>query len=99
MIVDFVMDDEDLLDDTPISEKADEAENEAEIHRRREKRFAELGFYPQKEKIFNAFLPYGDKLDAESQALWQEIKANLGKSIALRELRPGYVMWRGRMLK
>lgn len=52
-----------------------------------DERAGELGFLPQKESIYNKFLPYADKLNEESQKYLAEIKTNLGKSILSQELR------------
>ena len=92
------MDEDDIGEDTPINGE-DSADSEAEAERRKNERAAALGFYPQKEIIWNTLLPYADKLDKESNEMWIEIKINLGRAICLRELRPGYVMWTGRMAK
>lgn len=62
-------------------------------------RFKILGFVPQKEKIYNKLLPYAEELDAESTRLYKDIKTNLIKSIAARELRPGCVLWTSRLNK
>ena len=62
-------------------------------------RAQELGFKPQKEIIYNKLLPYSDLLDEESKAWFAEIKLNLCKSLALRELRPGFVTWMSRLNK
>eukprot|EP00092_Neocalanus_flemingeri_P031411 GFUD01034116.1.p1 GENE.GFUD01034116.1~~GFUD01034116.1.p1 ORF type:complete len:1998 (+),score=527.07 GFUD01034116.1:71-6064(+) len=59
----------------------------------------ELGFEPQKEIVYNKVLPYATDIDKESTSWFAEIKANLGKSIALRELRPGIVTWTSRLNK
>ena len=92
------MDEDDIVDDTPFGGEGSE-ELEEEFNRRRDERAAILGFYPQKEIIYNSILPYADQLDEESAKLWNEIKTNLGRAIALHELRPGYVMWTGRLTK
>nr|XP_033324313.1 proteasome activator complex subunit 4A-like [Megalopta genalis] len=47
----------------------------------------------QKQLIYNKLLPYVDELDSDSQALFAEIKGNLGRAIMLRELQPGCVIW------
>ncbi|RLU16905.1 hypothetical protein DMN91_010974 [Ooceraea biroi] len=52
-----------------------------------------LGFRPQKELIYNKLLPYTDELDAESRIWLTEIKANLGRAVMLRELKPGCIYW------
>ncbi|XP_070577632.1 proteasome activator complex subunit 4-like isoform X2 [Ptychodera flava] len=60
-------------------------------------REAELGFVPQKEIPYNKLLPYADKIDEESTRLLADIKANLGRAIQLRELRPGVIHWTSRL--
>ena len=92
------MDEDDIAEDTPIDGE-DSEDSEADRQRRKDERAAVLGFYPQKEIIWNTLLPYADKLDEESMTMWQDIKVNLGRSLSLRELRPGYVMWTGRLSK
>ena len=92
------MDEDDIVDETPFGGDSCE-ESDEEYAKRRDERAAELGFTPQKEIIYNKILPYSDKLDKESNEMWNTIKINLGRSIALRELRPGYVMWTGRLTK
>lgn len=47
----------------------------------------------QKEVIFNKLLPYADELDNEADALLAKIKANLGRCVMLREIKPGCVIW------
>ncbi|XP_076659583.1 proteasome activator complex subunit 4A [Halictus rubicundus] len=47
----------------------------------------------QRELIYNKLLPYVDELESDSQALFAEIKGNLGRAIMLRELQPGCVVW------
>lgn len=64
-----------------------------------EQRHRKLGFKPQKEIIYNKFLPYADKLDEESVKLFTDIKSNLFKSVLLREIRPGCVLWISRLNK
>lgn len=56
-----------------------------------------LGFVPQKEKIYNKYLPYAANLDCESNAVFAEIKANLGKAVALRDLKTGAGHWVGQL--
>lgn len=63
----------------------------------REKRFAALGFYPQKEIYCNKYLPYAEKLDDESQKLLANIKQNLAKAVALREMKPAIGVYAGRL--
>lgn len=62
-------------------------------------RFKILGFKPQNEKIYNKLLPYAQQLDEESIKLYSNIKTNLIKSIAAREMRPGIVLWTSRLNK
>ena len=93
------MDEDDICDDTPIDGEGDIEDSEETILRRKDERAAELGFYPQKEIIYNSKLPYSDKLDEESKEMWDNIKSNLGRSLSLHELRPGYVIWTGRLIK
>ena len=38
---------------------------------------------------FNKLLPYAEELDEEAQQIFAEIKANLGRAVMLREIRPG----------
>ncbi|XP_076166569.1 proteasome activator complex subunit 4 isoform X2 [Ptiloglossa arizonensis] len=47
----------------------------------------------QRKPKYNKLLPYVNDLEAESQALLAEIKANLGRAIILREMQPGCVLW------
>ncbi|XP_074520213.1 proteasome activator complex subunit 4B [Halichoeres trimaculatus] len=51
------------------------------------------GFQPQKEIVYNALLPYADRLDQEATELLAEIKANLSRAVLLRELWPGVAFW------
>lgn len=62
-------------------------------------RYDKLGFKPQKEKIYNKLLPYGNQLDDESIKLYTDIKSNLIKSIVGREFRPGIALWTSRLNK
>lgn len=62
-------------------------------------RIRHLGFKPQKEVIYNKFLPYADVLDDESLKLYTDIKTNLVKAVMLREIRPGCVLWISRLNK
>lgn len=61
--------------------------------------FKTLGFKPQREIVYNKLLPYADQLDRESLKLYIDIKTNLAKSILLREIRPGCVLWTSRLNK
>lgn len=56
------------------------------VDSKEELRYKQLGFRPQKEHIFNNFLPYADGIDEESQLFLNEIKSNLSKAVLLREL-------------
>uniref|UniRef100_A0A8D8S251 Proteasome activator complex subunit 4 n=1 Tax=Cacopsylla melanoneura TaxID=428564 RepID=A0A8D8S251_9HEMI len=58
-----------------------------------------LGFRPQREIIYSKYLPYADKIDSESVEKLAEIKANLGRAVVLQEMRPGWEMWTGRLMK
>lgn len=64
-----------------------------------EVRASVLGFQPQKEIVYNRLLPYADKLDDESLRLFALIKGNLGRSMMLREYRPGFGIWVSRLHK
>ena len=66
---------------------------------RLEARAAVLGFKPQKEILYNRLLPYSENLDEESMQMFSTIKTNLAKTICLRELRPGFVIWTSRLNK
>lgn len=60
-------------------------------------RIEKLGFKPQKENQYNKLLPYADQLDNESLQLLSSIKANLGRAVLMRELRPGCGLWTARL--
>ena len=62
-----------------------------------ESRQAALGFKPQKEIVYNRLLPYAESLDDESSEAFATIKTNLGKTVCLREMRPGFVTWTSRL--
>ena len=70
-----------------------------EEERRSELRQAALGFKPQKEIVYNQLLPYFSDLDSESVMAFSVIKTNLAKTICLREMRPGFVIWTSRLSK
>lgn len=53
----------------------------------------QLGFKPQKELVYNKLLPYASELDEESHKMFAEVKANLGKAVMLREMRPACGIW------
>lgn len=55
----------------------------------KERRANELGYKPQHELFHNFYLPYPEKLDAESAVLLDHIKQELGKTLAFREINPG----------
>ena len=96
--LDNMDDDDDIFDDTPLNEDNEE-NSEQELQKRKEERAKQLGFAPQNEIVYNSLLPYSDKFDEESKEMWEEIKTNLGKAVALRELRPAFVMWNNRLTK
>lgn len=54
---------------------------------------------PQKENVYNKFLPYADELEEESAKLFNDIKTNLVKSVLAREMRPGCALWTSRLIK
>lgn len=56
-----------------------------------------LGFKPQKEIIYNKLLPYKDDIDSDSKEALAEIKANLGRSVQLRDLKVGAGHWVGQL--
>ncbi|XP_055545788.1 proteasome activator complex subunit 4A-like isoform X2 [Wyeomyia smithii] len=66
---------------------------------KRNERIEKLGFRPQKELFCNKFLPYADRLDDESQAMLENIKNNLGKAAAMREITPGVAIYVSRLTK
>uniref|UniRef100_A0AAG5D0L9 Proteasome activator complex subunit 4 C-terminal domain-containing protein n=1 Tax=Anopheles atroparvus TaxID=41427 RepID=A0AAG5D0L9_ANOAO len=71
----------------------DESSDSVEQNRpKRNERFEKLGFKPQKELFCNKFFPYADRLDDESQVLLENIKNNLGKAVAMREIGPGAML-------
>ncbi|XP_008209740.1 proteasome activator complex subunit 4 [Nasonia vitripennis] len=53
----------------------------------------------QKEIVFNKLLPYADILDSEADALLAKIKANLGRCIMLRDIKPGCAVWSNMLQK
>ncbi|XP_055638685.1 proteasome activator complex subunit 4-like [Toxorhynchites rutilus septentrionalis] len=78
----------------------DESSDSLELSRsKRNERIDKLGFRPQKELFCNKFLPYADKLDDESQAILDNIKNNLGKAAAMREITPGVSIYVSRLMK
>ncbi|XP_058119346.1 proteasome activator complex subunit 4B-like [Anopheles coustani] len=71
----------------------DESSDSVEQNRpKRNERFEKLGFKPQKELFCNKFFPYSERLDDESQILLENIKNNLGKAVAMREIGPGAML-------
>jgi len=92
----MVANEEEAESDNDLEDSSEAKEDKSEWKKRRNE---ELGFEPQKEIVYNKLLPYGAEMDAESTNWFAEIKANLGKSIALRELRPGIVTWSSRLNK
>ncbi len=58
-----------------------------------------LGFEPQKETPYNKLLPYADKLDQESSEQLAEIKAQLGRSVQMRDIKVGTSHWTGQLSK
>jgi proteasome activator subunit 4 len=62
-------------------------------------RVKRLGFKPQREIVYCKLLPYANQLDEESVRMLSEIKANLGRAVMMREMRPGCGMWTTRLSK
>ena len=58
--------------------------NEKKIQGKNERKIS-LGYKPQKEIVYNFFLPYSDKLDAESEYQWKEIKKQMCMSVLRRD--------------
>ncbi|CAG5135841.1 unnamed protein product, partial [Candidula unifasciata] len=56
-------------------------------------RTALLGFTPQKVCHYSRHLPYSQELDVESVAIFADIKANLSRSIQLRDIKVGCRHW------
>ncbi|XP_055613465.1 proteasome activator complex subunit 4B-like isoform X2 [Uranotaenia lowii] len=78
----------------------DESSDSIELSRsKRNERVEKLGFRPQKELFCNKFLPYADRLDNESQIMLENIKNNLGKAVAMREITPGVSIYVSRLMK
>ena len=59
----------------------------------------ELGFEPQQETPYNKLLPYAEVLDKESNEQLAEIKAQLGRTIQLRDIKVGSSHWIGQLSK
>ncbi len=68
---------------------------------RADERAARLGYRPQKEVAHNRLLPYSeeDVLDGESKDWFERIKGNLIRSLAVGDVRPGFVTWVTRLNK
>lgn len=64
----------------------------------RENRAKVLGFAPQKEIFHNFYLPYADSLDDESNEQLNYIKQEMGKSLAMREITPGFGLFISRLM-
>ena len=58
-----------------------------------------LGFVPQKETPYNKLLPYGGRLDVESREQVAQIKAWLGRTVQLRDIKIGASHWTGQLSK
>lgn len=71
-------------------------EMEDQVRMERAKR---LGYEPQKELVYNSWLPYADQLDDESEKLLQQIRTNFAKAVMLKELKPGCAIWSARLIK
>jgi proteasome activator subunit 4 len=63
------------------------------------RRIKRLGFKPQREIVYCKLLPYANQLDEESVRMLSEIKANLGRAVMMREMRPGCGVWTARLSK
>lgn len=64
-----------------------------------QERFDRLGFYPQKERFCNNYLPYANKLDDESQEMLINIKNCLAKAVAMREIKPNIEFFVNKLLE
>ena len=62
-------------------------------------RTSQLGFEPQQEAPYNKLLPYADVLDRESNEQFAEIKAQLGRTVQLRDIKVGASHWTGQLSK
>lgn len=58
-----------------------------------EDREGDLGFVPQKDSPYNKHLPYNDAIDKESTEQLSLIKANLGRTVQLRDIKIGATHW------
>lgn len=56
-----------------------------------------LGFKPQKEIIYNKYVPDSELIDEESNEVFAEIKGNLGRSVQLRDIKFGTGHWVGQL--
>ena len=92
----MLLNEEEAESDNDLEDSSEAKEEKSEWKKRRN---IELGFEHQKEIVYNKLLPYVVEMDTESTNWFGEIKANLGRSIALRELRPGIVTWSSRLNK
>lgn len=52
-----------------------------------------LEFRPQKDIVYNKFLPYAERLDGESNDILNKIKGNLSRAVMLKEMWPGVLFW------
>ena len=59
------------------------SDNEKENYR--VERVNKLGFEPQKEIVYNRYLPYSDDLDEECVQYLALIKANIGRTLVLND--------------
>jgi hypothetical protein len=50
-----------------------------------EMRKNKLGFYPQREKLYNHYLPYSQQIDDEIVQYLSHIKANISRSLILND--------------
>ena len=71
--------------------------NLAKESKEMEDREVVLGFKPQKENIYNKFLPDSPLIDEESNQVFAEIKGNLARSIQLRDIKFGAGHWVGQV--
>ena len=62
-------------------------------------RIEKLGFQPQREIPYNKLLPYADRIDEESNAHFAEIKAQLGRTIQMRDIKIGASHWCGQLTR
>ena len=54
-------------------------------------------FKPQRELIYNKYLPYSDVLENEANAQLSEIKKNLSLAVQLRDINKGAVFWSSKL--